>query len=77
MITLFRHLFSKLLYDELAVRRWLRAGLLFAGTAGVAFADQLAALVQDEGLARYLKIAGVICAAAGGAITAGEKNVRA
>jgi hypothetical protein len=77
MITLIKHMFAKLLYDELAVRRWLRAGLLFAGTAGVAFADQLAALVQDEGLARYLKIGGIVCAAAGGAVTAGEKNVRA
>jgi hypothetical protein len=74
MITLIKNLAAKFFYDELFVRRWLRSFLLFAGGAGIAFADQLSQFIESPKAVKYLKIAGVVCAAAGGAVTAGQKN---
>lgn len=74
MWTLLKNLGRKLIYDELAVRRWIRAGMLFVGTSGVAFADQVAQLIESPESVRKIKIIGVVCAAIGGAITAGERN---
>lgn len=74
MIPLVRRLFRALLWDELAVRRWLRGGALAFAAGGIAFADQLASIVGAPGAVRGIKIAAVICGFVGGAITAGERN---
>lgn len=74
MIPLIKKLLRKLLYDDLAVRRWARSIMFGACGMGVAFADQLAGLIESPGVVRNIKIAGVVCGALGGAITAGEKN---
>jgi len=74
MITIIQKFVHRLLYDELAVRRWARSFTIGVATAGVGFADQLANLLESPDSARKIKIAGVVCAMLGGAITAGEKN---
>lgn len=74
MLTLIKNSVRKLIYDELAARRWLRSLMLFVGTSGVAFADQAAQFIEAPESARKIKIIGVVCAAIGGAITAGERN---
>ena len=74
MITLFKRLYQKLLYDELAVRRWARSLMFSLCGIGVAFADQLSSLIESTDAVKTIKIVGVVCGALGGAITAGEKN---
>jgi len=75
VITLVRNLIRALLYDELAVRRWIRGGLLWLGT----LASQLMADPTWETwtLRQWLTRAGVAAiVGAGGMVTAGEKNPR-
>jgi hypothetical protein len=74
MIPLLKHLLSRLLNDELAVRRWGRAALMGAAAGGLAFADQLAAILEAPGLVRAIKVVAVVCGFLSLAVTAGEKN---
>lgn len=74
MIPLIRRIFHALLWDELAARRWLRGGLLGFATGGLAFADQLAAIVAAPGAVKSIKVAAVVCAFVGAMVNLGEKN---
>jgi hypothetical protein len=74
MITLVKKMFSKLLYDDMAVRRWARSALFFVGGGGIAFADQLSQLISSPEYVQRIKVLGVVCAALGGAVTAGQRN---
>lgn len=72
MIPLFKKLLNSLLYDDLAVRRWLRAGIMTLAASGMAWGDQLSEILGAP--VRWIKIAAVIAMAISLAITAGEKN---
>lgn len=74
MIPLLKHLWDKLLHDELAVRRWGRAALMAVAGSGLAFGDQLAGLLGDSGLVQTIKIIAVVAGFLSVAITAGERN---
>lgn len=74
MLTLFRNLFKKLLYDELAVRRWARSFLIGAGVVGVGVGDQIAQLFGSPESATKIKVGIGLLAAIGGAVTAGQRN---
>lgn len=72
MIPMFRRLWYRLRYDELAVQRWSRALLMGLATGGIAFGDQLAAVLGSE--VKSIKIAAVIAGFLSLMVTAGEKN---
>jgi hypothetical protein len=77
MIPLLKGILHALLWDELAAVRWLRGALLMFAAGGVAFADQLAAVLGEAGSAgtiRAIKIAALIAGFVGGAVTAGQRN---
>ena len=74
MIPLFKRLVKAMLWDELAARRWMRGMLLACSAGGIAFADQLAALLEDPELVRTIKIVALVCGFLGGALTAGQLN---
>lgn len=74
MIPLIQKLWKAMLYDELAVRRWTRAGIFALGTGGLAYGNQLAEAVKLPGIVTTIKVASITCCLIAGAITAGEKN---
>lgn len=74
MKPLFKNLISKLLNDELAVRRWTRAALMGIAAGGIAFGDQLAAILDYPHLVKAIKTIAVCASFLSLAITAGEKN---
>lgn len=78
MITWFRSVLWKgvvaFLFDPLAFVRWMRGLMLAVAAGGVAFADQLAALVGAPGWVKAIKIAAIVCGFIAGSITAGERN---
>lgn len=74
MIPLFRKLWDALLNDEMAVRRWLRAGLMAMAGSGLAFADQIAQTVGSPGAVKTVKITAVVCGFISVMINLGEKN---
>lgn len=77
MLTLIRKLFDKILFDDKAVARWLRGTLLgFAGT-GLAFSEQLAAVLPGSVAAEKIKVAAVVAGFVAGMVTAGDKNPKA
>ena len=78
MIPLVRHLVDQILHDELAVRRWGRTVLMTIGGSGIAFADQLAAVLGDgsPGTIKAIKVIAVVSAGLALMVTAGEKNPR-
>lgn len=77
MIPLFKHLADQLLHDELAVRRWSRALLMAIAGGGIAFADQLAAVLEAPGAVKAIKLLAVLAGFCSLAITAGERNAKA
>lgn len=77
MIPLLKRIVHALLWDELAAVRWLRGALLMFAAGGVAFADQLAAVLGEggsPGTVRAIKIAALVAGFLGGAVTAGQRN---
>ena len=74
MKPLLRKFWDSLVNDELAVRRWCRSLLMGVAGGGIAFGDQLAALVQHPGLITHIKVASVVAGFISLMITAGEKN---
>lgn len=72
MIPMFRKLWFKIRYDEVAVRRWGRALLMAFAGGGIAFADQLAAITGSDG--KWIRIAAVVAGFVSVAINLGEKN---
>lgn len=74
MIPLVRSIIHALLWDAMAVRRWLRGLAISFSAGGVAFGDQLAAIVGRPGWATGIKLAAAALAFIGGAISVGEKN---
>lgn len=69
-----RKLLQKALDDELAAKRWSRGLLLALSGSGLAFADQLADIIEAPGIIKAVKVAAVVAGFLAGAITAGEKN---
>jgi hypothetical protein len=74
MIPLLQHLFHSFFFDELAFTRWLRGGCLAVAASGLAFADQLGALLAAPRIVLYVKVSAVVCGFVAGAITAGQRN---
>lgn len=77
MIPLIQRIVHALLYDEMAARRWLRGGLFGFATGGLAFADQLAAIVSSPGAVKGIKVAAVVSGFVAAMINLGEKNQKA
>lgn len=74
MIPLVRSIVHALLWDAMAVRRWLRALAVSFSVGGATFADQAAAIIGRPGWAIGIKLAALVLAFVGGAISVGEKN---
>lgn len=74
MIPLIKRLINSLLFDELAVTRWLRGLCLALAAGGVALGDQLADLIGAPEVGTWIKGAAIVAGFVGGAITAGERN---
>lgn len=74
MIPLVRSIFHALLWDPMAVRRWLRGMAVSFAVGGVAFADQIAAVLGSPGAAKTVKIVALALAFIGGAISVGQQN---
>lgn len=72
MIPLFKKFWNALLNDEMAVKRWLRAGLMAVAGSGMMWADQLAEIIGAP--VKGLKVVAVICGALSVAINLGDKN---
>ncbi len=67
---------SALWNDDMAARRWLRGASHTLALGGLAFADQIAALINAPGAVKAIKLAAIVCAFMGGAISVGEKNAQ-
>jgi len=74
MIPLVRSILHALLWDAMAVRRWLRGLAVAFSLGGVAFADGVAEVIGHPGWARAVKITALGLAFIGGAISIGERN---
>ena len=72
MIPLFKKLIAALLYDDLAVRRWLRAAVMAMAGSGMMWGDQIAANLGTP--AKWVKVCAVGCMIIAGIINLGEKN---
>lgn len=76
MLTLLKRLWRKLLYDEMAVRRWVRAGLMGLAAGGIGFADQMAGLIDAPGAVRTIKLVAAAAAFLSVSINLGDRNPR-
>lgn len=77
MKTIIVKLLHALLYDELAVRRWVRGGCIALAVGGPTLINQMSDLLGGSTkLLQALKGLTILCGFVGGAITAGERNVR-
>jgi hypothetical protein len=77
MIPMLKNLWSRLLHDESAFRRWTRAALMGIAAGGIAFADQLDALLDGSGgLIKTIKVASVVAGFVSLMISVGEKNAQ-
>jgi hypothetical protein len=74
MIPLLKRLWYAVRYDELAVRRWGRALLMGLAGGGIAFADQLAAVLEAPGAVKAIKAAAVGAGFVALMINAGDRN---
>jgi len=75
MIPLIKRLIRSFLFDEGAVTGWIRGAMLMFAASGIAFADQIAAVIDMPTSVKTIKLAAVICGFFAGAIRAGEKNI--
>lgn len=73
MIPLLKHVFIAFFLDELAFRRWLRGGMLAIAGSGLAFADQIGALLDAPGAVKGIKIAAVVAGFIAGAMQSSAK----
>ncbi len=71
-------LIEKLLYallnDEVAVRRWLRAGLMAVAGSGFGFANEIATVINAPEMVQKIKMAAIFCGFISVAINLGDKN---
>lgn len=74
MIPLVKSIVHALLWDAMAVRRWLRGAAIACATGGVAFADQIATTLAVPAAGKTIKIAALLLGFIGGAISVGEPN---
>lgn len=77
MIPLIRSVVHALLWDAMAVRRWLRGLSVSFAVGGVAFADSVADVIGHPGAGKVIKVAALALAFIGGAISVGEPNPKA
>jgi hypothetical protein len=77
MKKLFSDFWVTLMNDEVAVRRWGRSALMGIAGGGIAFGDQLAALVNSPGMVTKIKVASVVAGFLSLLINLGEKNAPA
>ena len=76
MIPLFRNVFKKILYDEMAAARWGRGFLLWVGGMAVSVLAYPIELVQTWGPRDWVYRVGAAAALGmAGMITAGQKNL--
>jgi hypothetical protein len=75
MIPLIKRLLNSFLHDEGAVTGWIRGAMLTFGASGLAFADQIGAIIDAPKAVKFIKITSAVCFFIGGAIRAGEKNI--
>lgn len=74
MIPLIKRLVRAFLFDEGAVTGWIRGGMLMFAAGGIAFANEVAAIIEAPGAVKTIKLVAVACGFLAGAIRAGEKN---
>ncbi len=75
MITFLKKFWDAFLHDEMKFRRWSRTAIMALSTGGLAFADQLAGVVEGgPRLIKTIKVIAVICAGISVAINLGDKN---
>lgn len=73
----FKRVLRGLFYDELKFIRWVRGTAFLFALGGWQLADQLERAGLDApDLILSVRVASAVCAFAGGAITAGERNHR-
>ncbi len=77
MIPLVRSILHALLWDPMAVRRWLRGLSVAFALGGVAFADQVADVLGHPTAGKTIKIIALALAFIGGAISVGQQNPKA
>ena len=75
MMTWIKKFIDAFLYDEMKFRRWARTTIMALATGGLAFADQLASVVEGgPRLIKAIKVIAVVCAGISVAINLGDKN---
>ena len=75
MIPLVKRLIHAFLFDEGAVIGWIRGMMMMFAASGIAFADQIASVVEGgPRLVKVIKLLAIVCGFIAGAIRAGEKN---
>ncbi len=76
MIPLVRSIVHAMLWDPMAVRRWLRGLAVSFSLGGVAFADQVAAVLGTPGAAKTVKVVALALAFVGASISVGQANAK-
>lgn len=76
MWPLLKTFFHELFFDEAAARRQFRSTMVTFAVSGIAFADQLAALVGLPSAVRVIKVLSCVCGFVGAATSVGEKNTK-
>jgi hypothetical protein len=74
MLPLLKHILYAFFLDELAFRRWMRGGMLALAGGGLAFADQIAALLGMPEAIRWIKIASIVAGFIAGAMQSSAKK---
>jgi hypothetical protein len=68
MLPLLLRLFRAFFCDELAFRRWLRGGLFAFAGGGLAFAGQIAEVIDQPSALKTIKVISVVCGFIAGSI---------
>ena len=76
MIPLVRSIVHAMLWDPMAVRRWLRGLAVSFSLGGVAFADQVAEVLGTPGAAKTVKVVALALAFVGASISVGQANAK-
>lgn len=74
MLPLLRSILHAFFQDELAFRRWARGLMLAFAGGGLAFAEQIASVIEAPGAVKKIKVASIVAGFIAGAMQSSAKK---